>query len=122
MGDPVLDVDATVFQTKRAMAAFDKYAAVTHLTVRAYDRDERLLAGPAGSNRLFDLFARGREPAIVGECVKRALAELDGSAVVVEDGHGLALVGVPFTHSGEIIAVAVAGYALTTHLDQREMQ
>jgi signal transduction histidine kinase/ActR/RegA family two-component response regulator len=120
--DPVQDPDAAVFQTDRAMAALEKYAAVTNLTVRLYGRDERMITAPTGSNPLFELFTKGREPRILDECVRRCLAQTDASAIVVEDGHGLAVVGTPFANDGAVVAAAVAGYVLTGHLDQREMQ
>jgi signal transduction histidine kinase/ActR/RegA family two-component response regulator len=122
MGRAVLDLDAAVFQTERAAAAFEKYAAVAHLTVCLYGRDERLVAGPIHSTPLFELFTKGREPPIFGDCLRRCLAEAEASAVIVQDGHGLAVVGAPFTSAGEVVCVAVAGYVVTSYLDQREMQ
>ena len=115
-------LDTSVFQTQQAMAALENYAAVTHLAVHVYDRNEQLITAPTiDSNRLFELFAGRREPHIFSDCVKRCFANRDGSVAVLEDGHGLAVVGAPFINSGEVACVAVGGYALTGHLDQREV-
>lgn len=122
MADSLPGFGATVFQTERATAALEKYAAVTHLTVRVHARDERVITGPIDANPLFEMFAKGQEPRILGECLKRCLTQTDASVVVVEDGHGLAVIGVPITNAGEIVCAALAGYALTSHLDQREIQ
>jgi hypothetical protein len=100
MGDPVPNLDGAVFQTDQATSALEKYAAVTNLTVRLYGRDAGMIGTPIGSNRLFELFSKGREPTIVGECVKGCLAQA-GTPAVIEDGHGLAVVGTPFTSAGE---------------------
>jgi signal transduction histidine kinase len=114
--------DASPILSDRARVALEKYAAVTRLAVRIYGRDEQVITKPIDSNPLFELFTRGREPQILGDCVRSCFARMDGSSAVVEDGHGLAIVGVPFTISGEIVCVAVAGYALTSHLDEREIR
>jgi signal transduction histidine kinase/CheY-like chemotaxis protein len=118
-------IDASLFLTDRARVAVEKYAAVTHLAVMIYDRDERVITGPIkpiDSNTLFELFTRGRKPQILNDCLRRCFAQRDGAAAVVEDGHGLAIVGVPFAISGEIICAAVAGYALTAHPEEREIR
>jgi signal transduction histidine kinase/ActR/RegA family two-component response regulator len=117
----VLSLDTAVFQTQQAIAALEKYAAVTHLTVRVYDRDERMIIAPIDSNALFELFTEGEEPHILGECVRRCFAETDASVIVVEDGHGLAVIGAPFTNEGKVVCAAVAAYALTGYPDQREI-
>ena len=122
MADPELDLVASVFQTEQARAALEKYAAVTKLTVRVYGRNGRTIAATTGSNPLFELVTSGREPSIQHECVKGCLAQGEATALVVEDGHGLAIVGVPLTNDGEVVGVATAGYVLTSHLDQREIQ
>lgn len=113
--------DTAVFQTTRATLALQKYTAVTHLTVRIYDCDQQVIAAAIDSNPLFELFTKSLEPPILGECVRRCFAQIDGSPVVAEDGHGLAVVGVPFTNSGQVVGAAVAGYALTAHLSEREV-
>jgi signal transduction histidine kinase/CheY-like chemotaxis protein len=118
----VPSIDASLFQTDRARVALEKYAAVTHLTVRIYDRDERAITEPIGSNSLFKLFSQGRESQILDACVRRCFAQTDGSSAIVENGYGLAIVGAPFTISGEVVCLAVAGYALTSHLDERPIR
>lgn len=95
---------------------------VTHLSVRVYDREERVITAPVESNPLFKLFTAGQEPDIVGKCVRRCFAESAGSSVVVEHKHGLGVVGSPFTNQGETVCVGIAGYALITHLDQLQLR
>lgn len=114
--------ETSVFQTDRARVALEKYAAVTHLTVRVYDRNEQIITAVSESNPLFELFIGRQEPAIVLECVRRCLAQAEGSAVIVQDVHGLAIVGTPFTSEGEIVCAGVAGFMLTKYLGQREIE
>ncbi len=122
-------VDAAAFASDRARAALGRYAAVSHLTVQVHGVGEELLAGPLDPSPLdpsplFELFAPGRhDPGLFANCLRRCLTATEGpSAVVVEDHHGLALVGTALRLAGEIVAVAVAGYVLTKHLDQREIE
>jgi signal transduction histidine kinase/ActR/RegA family two-component response regulator len=102
--------------------ALEKYAGVTHLAVRIYDRDEQVITESANSNPLFELLTRGREPQILGDCVRRCFTPTDASVIVVENGHGLAVVGAPFISGDDVVCAAVAAYALTAHLDQREIR
>jgi hypothetical protein len=67
--------DPDVFQTAAAKTALKKYAAVTHLSIRLYDRDRRVIAEETGSNRLFSVFSAAREPNIVLECVACCFAQ-----------------------------------------------
>jgi signal transduction histidine kinase/CheY-like chemotaxis protein len=117
-----MSMDAFLFQTDHARLALEKYAAVTHMTVRVYDRDEQIITAVSESNPLFELFRGAQEPAIVLECVRRCLAQAEGPAVVVQDAHGLAIVGTPFTNEGEVICVGVIGLMLTKYLGQREIE
>ena len=122
MREPVLNLDAAAFKTARGTAALEKFAAVTRLTVSIYGRDEGQMMAPVGPNPLFALFSRGRTLPLIDECVRRCLAQRDISALVVESGYGLAVVGVPLTNPNAVVCVAVAGYVLTRHLDQREIR
>jgi hypothetical protein len=115
-----LDVDA--FRTERAIAALDKYAAVTRLTVRVYDRDQRMIAASPNGDRLVTLFSQGREPTIVGDCLRRCLVATERDAVVVERQHGIAVIGVPLYLQDTTLCVATAAYALSAHPDELQVE
>ncbi len=116
------ELGVTVFQLDRGRAALEKYAAANHLTVEVYGADGRLVAGPVNRTPLFDLFSRGPGPGMFATCARQCQAQSDpGSSLVIEEQHGLAVVGAPLVLAGEIAGAAVAGYALTTHLSYREV-
>lgn len=119
----MLPFDPNVFQTAAGKLALEKYAAVTHLSIRVYDRNRRIIAEQRGSNRLFELFTTAREPQIVSECLERCFAQSDQmTCVCVEHEHGLAIVGCPLTKEGEVVCVSIAAYALTGHMDQLQLR
>src|SRR5688572_17304582 len=119
----MLPFDPTVFQTEAGKLALEKYAAVTHLSLRVYDRDRRIIAEQRGSNPLFELFTAAREPSIVSECLERCFAQADRmTCVCVEHEHGLGVVGAPFSNEGEVVCVSIAGYGLTGHTDQLQLR
>ena len=114
--------DMSVFEIERGREALEKYAAVTHLTVQVYGADGGLIAGPAHRTPLFDLFAGGHEPGIFSKSARACLDQSDiGSPVVIEEKHGLAVVGTPLVLAGDIVGAAVAGYGLTVHPGPREI-
>ena len=116
------ELDVTVFQLDRGRAALEKYAAANHLTVEVYGADGRLVAGPVNRTALFDLFSRGPGPGMFASCARQCQAQSDpGSSLVIEEQHGLAVVGTTLVLAGEIVGAAVAGYGLTTHLTYREV-
>ena len=115
-------MDVGAFQTERALAAFDKYAAVTRLNVRVYDRDQQLVTGSTNGDPLVALFKTGREPEIVLKCMRRCLDSANPGGVIVEHGHGLAAIGVPFTTPHGTLCVAVVLYALTVHPDTLQVE
>jgi len=117
----VTEGDVSVFELDRGRAALEKWAVLNHLTVQVYDVDGRAVAGPVNRTMLFDLFARGRGPAMFARCVHDCLGQSDpGAPVVIEEEYGLAVIGTPLVLAGEIVGAAVAGYALTAHLTYRE--
>jgi signal transduction histidine kinase/ActR/RegA family two-component response regulator len=102
--------------------ALEKYAAVNHLTVQVYDADARLVAGPVHRTPLFDLFEGGHGPGMFAACARQCLGQsAPGSPGVIEEQHGLAVVGTTLLLADEIVGAAVAGYALTAHLSYREV-
>jgi signal transduction histidine kinase/CheY-like chemotaxis protein len=114
--------DVSVFELERGREALEKYAAVTHLTVQVYDADGRLIAGPVHRTPLFDLFAGRHDPGLFGKCARASLAQpAADSPIVIEEEHGLAVVGTALRLAGEIVGAAVAGYGLTMHPGPREI-
>jgi signal transduction histidine kinase/ActR/RegA family two-component response regulator len=115
-------LDVSVFELERGREALEKYGAVTHLTVQVYGADGGLIAGPAYRTPLFDLFAGRLEPGIFAKCARACLDQFEpGSPVVIEEGHGLAVVGTALRLAGQIVGAAVAGYGLTMHPGPREI-
>jgi signal transduction histidine kinase len=105
---------STPFDVAVWRPALEKYGAVTHLSVALYGVDGQRVseAVPATAFRtLFD--EHGYDPGLYATCVQRCLAETEGSPlVVVEESHGVAVVGTPLLLEGEVVGVAAAGYAV----------
>ena len=114
--------DIAIFELDRGRAALEKYAAAHHLTVEVYGADGGRVAGPLNRTPAFDLFSREGAPGMFAACARQCLSQSDpGLPIVVEEHHGLAVVGTTLVLAGEIAGAAVAGYALTTHLSYREV-
>src|SRR3954462_9238480 len=73
----------------------EKYAQATHLTLKLFDADLRLVFGPIHSTPLFQLFEEmGYDPAIISDCAQRCLIQTkDRPPVLVCHVHGLAVIG-----------------------------
>jgi signal transduction histidine kinase/ActR/RegA family two-component response regulator len=118
----VAESSLTVFQLDRGRAALEKYAVANHLTVEVHGSDGRVIAGAVNRTPLFDLLSRGHGPGMLATCASQCL-RLSGPSpppVVIEEQHGVAVVGTPLVLAGQIEGAAVAGYALSTHLTHRE--
>src|SRR5688500_2860327 len=104
-----------LFNVEVWVPALKTYGAVTHLTVSVYDVSDQRVCGAVPSRPIFALFAgHGYDPGVFGDCVRRCLGQTGTRpAVVVEPSYGLAVVGAALTLQGEIVGVAVAGYALS---------
>jgi signal transduction histidine kinase/ActR/RegA family two-component response regulator len=114
--------DVSVFRLERGREALEKYAAVTHLTVQIHGPEGQLVAGPVHRSPLFDLFRGDRDLGMFAACAQRCLARPDpASPVVIDERHGLAVVGTALVLSGAIVGAAVAGYGLTMHPGPREL-
>jgi signal transduction histidine kinase/CheY-like chemotaxis protein len=109
--------DSAAFQSDRAKAMLEKYGAVTHLTVQVYGVDRRPASTPMHPSPLFEVLTHARrQPGILVDCLRQCLHQPEG--VVVKEQHGLGIVGTALNLGGQTVAVAVAGYVLTAHLDQ----
>ena len=112
----------SVFELERGRAALEKYAAVTHQTVQVYGADGSPLAGAVNRTPLFDLFSLDQGLGMFTVCALRCLSQSGPNPpVVIEEQHGVAVVGTPLVLAGTVVGAAVAGYALTTHLSHREV-
>ncbi|MEO8165179.1 MAG: ATP-binding protein, partial [Betaproteobacteria bacterium] len=94
--------------------SLEKYAKATGLSVELYGLDGQVVLGLAHPTPLVALFREyGYEPAVFAECAQRCLMQTnDRSVVVVTESHGLTVVGTSLMLEGEVVGVAVAGYAL----------
>jgi signal transduction histidine kinase len=94
--------------------ALDKYAETTGLAVELFGLDGRVVLGSTHPTPLTALFREyGFEPGLFAECARRCLAQTElRPAVVVDESHGLTVVGTSLILDGTIAGAAVAGYAL----------
>jgi signal transduction histidine kinase/ActR/RegA family two-component response regulator len=114
--------DVSVFRLERGREALEKYAAFTHLTVQIHGPEGHVVARPVHGSPLFDLLAGGHDLGMFAACARQCLVRPEpGSPIVIDERHGLAVVGTPLVLAGEVVGAAVAGYALTTHPGPREI-
>jgi len=94
--------------------ALAKFGAVTQLTITLYDADEQIVCGPVPPTPLAAVFQEhGSGLDLFAQCARQCLAEADTRpAVVVAPTGCLAVVGTCLRLRDEIVAAAVAGYAL----------
>jgi signal transduction histidine kinase/CheY-like chemotaxis protein len=104
-------MDEALFHRDVWLPALEKYAAVTGLTIRLYDREARLVYGPLNPAPLVALLdGIGYDPGLAG-CVTECLAADRDS--VLEQWHGLAMVAAPLALAGATVGCIVVGYVLT---------
>lgn len=106
------------------IGALERYASETHLSVKLFDADERVVFGPVHSTPLYKLFdERGYDPGIFAECARRCLAQThDRPAVLVSEFYGLAVIGTSLVLNGNVVGAAVGGYAFTDFSQLSEVQ
>jgi PAS domain S-box-containing protein len=121
MGKPPTHV---LFSSDLWEPALEKYAEATHVTVKLFDTDLRVVFGPLHPTPLFELFDRGGyDPGLFAECARQCLAQTtERPAVTVSKVHGLAVVGTSLVLGGKIVGAAVAGYVLLDFSQLSEIQ
>lgn len=94
--------------------ALEKYAGATHVTVKLFDTDLRVVFGPIHPTPLFEIFDRaGYDPGLFAECARQCLEQTtERPAVTVSKAHGLAVIGTSLVLNGNVVGAAVAGYVL----------
>jgi anti-sigma regulatory factor (Ser/Thr protein kinase) len=103
----------TRFGSDLWLTALEKYGTATHLTMRLFDADERVVFGPIHPTPVFQLFEEmGYDPGIFAECARRCIVQTDTRpAILVVQAHGLAVVGASLALDGKTVGAAVGGYA-----------
>ena len=103
-----------LFSAERWNLALDKFTEATALSVELFDAGGQIILNPPRLSPLDALFREhGFEPGLYAECAARCLRQTAARpALFVAESHGLTVVGTTLPFEGEILGVAVAGYAL----------
>jgi PAS domain S-box-containing protein len=118
---PASDV---LFSSDLWQQALERYGRDTHLSVKLFGADERVVFGPIHPTPLFQLFEeKGYDPGIFAECARGCLAQTESRpAVMVSKFYGLAVVGTSLMLEGKTVGAAVAGYAFVDFSQLAEVQ
>jgi signal transduction histidine kinase len=93
-------------------AALEKFGAATGLTIVVYECPDAHLLGPVHVTALFHTITHGgRDPVLFRECARACLAGADSP--VVQEDHGVGVIGSPLRRGDEVIGAVVAGFRLT---------
>lgn len=113
-----------LFSSALWMRALDSYASDTHLSVKLFDANERVVFGPVHPTPLFQLLEEsGYDPGVFAECARRCLRQTNGRpAVLVSEVCGLAVVGTSLVLEDKIVGAAVGGYAFVDFSQLSEVQ
>jgi signal transduction histidine kinase len=103
-----------LFSSERWNPALDKFTEATWLSVEVFGAGGQIILKPPRLSPLYALFREyGFEPGLFAECASRCLRQTAARpALFVAEAHGLTVVGTTLPFEGEILGVAVAGYAL----------
>ncbi len=103
-----------LFGSERWNPALDKFTEATGLSVEVFGARGQIILHPPRLSPLDALFREyGFEPGLFAECASRCLRQtVARPALFVAEAHGLTVVGTTLPFEGEILGVAVAGYAL----------
>jgi PAS domain S-box-containing protein len=114
----------TLFSSDLWEPALEKYAAATHVTVKLFNTNLRVVFGAINPTPLFQLFdCGGYDPGLFVECACQCLAQTrERPAVTVSKVHGLAVFGTSLVLDGKIVGAAVAGYVLVDFSQLSEIQ
>jgi PAS domain S-box-containing protein len=113
-----------LFSSDLWLRALESYARDTHLSVKLFDADLRVVLGPIHPTPFFQLFEEvGYDPGMFAECARRCLEQTDSRpAVMVSEFYGLAVVGTSLVLDGKVVGAAVAGYAFVDFSQSAEVQ
>lgn len=108
-------MDQALFGSDLWKPALDKYAEATGLSVELFGLDGGVVLNSMYSTPLVALFREYRyDPGLFAECARRCLKQtFSRPAVVVDESHGLTVVGTSLVLEGAIVGAAVAGYGLS---------
>jgi signal transduction histidine kinase len=113
-----------LFSSDLWMRALESYARSSHLTVKLFDDEARVVLGPVHPTPLYQLFEdRKYVPGLFAECARRCLAQTGSRPVeIVSQTNGLSVIGTSLALEGELVGVAVAGFALLGFSQASEIQ
>lgn len=96
--------------------ALGKLAEATGMSIKVFGVGERGVILESPSSRLVGLFLEyGFDPGLFTECARRCLNQTGGRPpLVVEESHGLMVVGTSLVLEGAVVGAAVIGYAFAT--------
>ena len=104
--------------------ALERYARSTHLTVKLFDAEERVVFGPIHPTPFFQLFEEiGYDPGMFADCARRCLEQTESRpTVIVSEVYGLTVVGTSLVLEGKVVGAAVGGYAFLDFFQLSEIQ
>jgi hypothetical protein len=117
--------NSEIFSSELWRRALESFGSATHLTIKVFDADARVILGPLHTTPLFQLLegTAKYDPGIFTECARRCLGQKNARPpVIFSEFFGLAVVGTSLMLDGEIVGAAVAGYAFMDFSQLSEIQ